>query len=215
MLGASRFLASATAPKDQHSFADHQALGTGLNECEFALAKSHPVVCDKPTFDRLYDQGICGVAATGYGALGGLCVEDVCQLPRRRFEFCRDYGYLGARRAIIIPAHDETGDLVDRVAWNFNSGRFLTWRGVASMLGGDNICESRLGEPLLVHESIAGWLRAGRSGVFILDARRAAGALQTAEPLRVLNGAFGRQLKAALTIPAPRIVVSKNSRRAG
>jgi hypothetical protein len=82
------------------------------------------------------------------------------------------------------------------------------------MLGQSNLYGWRLGEPLLMHETPLEWLRAGRDGVFVIDPQRASPLLRPVEPLGVRRASFGRQMQAALTIPAPRIVVATQWRAA-
>jgi hypothetical protein len=82
------------------------------------------------------------------------------------------------------------------------------------MLGQDNLHGWRLGEPLIIHETPLEWLQAGREGVFVIDPQRASPLLRLVEPLGVKRPEFGRQLQAALTIRAPRIVVAAQRRAA-
>jgi len=151
----------------------------------------------------------------GRGAFDALQSSDLLFRPAGRFNLAREVGAVfGLVSAIIIPVHDETGDLVDLAAWNPDDAALALWRGMASMLGAENIFAPRFGEPLLVHETPLDWLRAGRHGVYIVDPQRAAPLLRLSEPLGVAGEAHGRRLRQALTIPAPRIVVASNARAA-
>jgi hypothetical protein len=188
--------------------------GLGLNERERALLDCWPLVLH-PLYSRLFALGIHGDGVNGRGAFDALHVADVIFRPGGRFDFSSEVRELrGHVAGIIIPVRDEAGELVDIGAWNVDGGKLALWRGVASMLGAENIFAPRLSEPLLVHETPLDWLRAGRDGVFLVDPQRAAPLLRFAEPLGVKREAHGRSLRQVLTIPAPRIVVASNARAA-
>ncbi len=195
---------------------DFRLAGVGLNECERVLNEyCWPIVLNRPLCSRLFALGIHGVGVNGRGPLGALQFSDALLPPAGLFEFPHEVGAVfGLVSAIIIPVHDETGDIVDLAAWNPDGGALALWRGAASMLGAENIFASRLGEPLLVHETPLDWLRAGRRGVHIIDPQRAAPLLRLSEPLGVKREAHSRRLRQALTIPAPHIVVASNARAA-
>ena len=144
-----------------------------------------------------------------------LQVADVNPCEGGHFEFAAESGLLlGTVASIVFPAFDELGETIDVAAWHPESGALALWRGVASMLGAENVFAPRLGEPLLVHDTALDWLRGGRRGVFIVDPQRAAPLLRFSEPLGVKCESHGRRLRQALTIPAPRIVVASNNARA-
>lgn len=216
MLGGSRSPDTATILSDQLDCFDSEALGVDPTEVETALALCAPVVLHEPSWRHLHDLGIRSGGMNGSRPLDALCVEEVVFLDGGRFEFCRDAGYGGRRVAIIIPARDEFGDLADLAAWHIESGKLALWRGRAAMFGAENVYAPRLGEPLKVDETVRDWLRAGREGVFVIDGarQRAAALLRMAEPLGVRTEAFGRRLREALTIRAPRIVVAAPARAA-
>jgi hypothetical protein len=203
------------SPSDEDALIDPRCLGLGLNACERALLDCCPVVLHKATYSKIFALGVHGAGVTGCGLFDALEVADVLFRPAGRFDLAREAGAVfGLVAAIIIPVHDETGDIVDLAAWNPDDGALALWRGVAAMLGTENIFAPRLGEPLLVHETPLDWLRAGRRGVFIVDPQRAAPQLRLSEPLGVKREAHGRRLRQALAIPAPRIVVASNARAA-
>jgi hypothetical protein len=118
----------------------------------------------------------------------------------------RDASY--AVIALVFLAPDDLGNAFDLAAWEPETGRLALWLGRVSMLGQDNLYYWRLGAPLIVHETPLEWLQAGRGGVFVIDHQRASPLLRMVEPLGVKRPEFGRQLQAALTIRAPRIVVA-------
>lgn len=214
MLVGSRGSYTATILSDQLDCFDPEALGVDPTEVETALALCSPVVLHEPSWRHLHDLGIRSGGMNGTRPLDALCVEEVVFLDGGRFGFCRDAGYGGRRVAIIIPARDEFGDLADLAAWHIESGKLALWRGRAAMFGAENVYAPRLCEPLKVHETVKDWLRAGREGVFVIDGARAAALLRMAEPLGVRTEAFGRRLREALTIRAPRIVVAAPARAA-
>ena len=188
---------------------DLRLLGLGLNECERELLDCFPVVLHEDTYARLFATGISGDAVNGCGAFDALHVEPVIFRPRGRFEFSRNvHDARGHLAAIIIPVRDECADLIDLGAWTIDNHALALWRGVASMFGASNVFAPRLGEPLVVHETVLEWLRSGRRGVFVIDPKRAAPLLHIAQPLGVTNEAFGRRLQTLLTIQSPQILVA-------
>jgi hypothetical protein len=177
-------------------------LATGdSSECEMALLDSTPVASDLPTHT--------GLSARGIRETAGLFVEPVVFLPNGCFEFARNArDASGAVIALVFLAPDDLGNAFDLAAWEPETGRLALWLGRVSMLGQDNLYGWRLGDPLMVHETPLEWLQAGRGGVFVIDHQRASPLLRMVEPLGVKRPEFGRQLQAALTIRAPRIVVA-------
>jgi hypothetical protein len=177
-------------------------LATGdSSECEMALLDSTPVASDLPTHT--------GLSARAIRETAGLYVEPVVFLPNGCFEFARDARDAScAVIALVFLAPDDLGNAFDLAAWEPETGRLALWLGRVSMLGQDNLYHLRLGAPLIVHETPLEWLQAGRGGVFVIDHQRASPLLRMVEPLGVKRPEFGRQLQAALTIRAPRIVVA-------
>lgn len=211
------------APQDVNSqdepaaLCDLRLLGTGLTACERALNEcGWPISLHEPLYLFLFALGVREHGSNGrgpFGPFGSLQFADVLFHRGGRFAFARDVGAVfGLVSAIIIPVHDETGDIVDVAAWNPDDSALALWNGVASMLGAENILAPRLDEPLLVHETPLDWLCASRRGVFIVDPIRAAPLLRLGEPLGVKREAHGRRLRQSLTIPAPRIVVASSAR---
>lgn len=139
--------------------------------------------------------------------------DPVMFLPGNRFEFARDARDPSeAVAAIVLAAPDELGQLTDLAAWEPETGRMALLLGRVSMLGQDNLYGWRLCEPLLMHDTPLEWLMAGREGVFVIDPERASPLLRAVEPLGVQSPEFGRQIQAALTIRAPRILVATRRR---
>jgi hypothetical protein len=188
---------------------DWRLSGVGLNECERALNDCWPAVLDVATYSRLKRLGIHGAGINGRGLFDALQIADVIFRPDRRFEFSRDVGSsVGAVTAVIIPARDGGGDIVDLAAWNIESGAFGLWRGVASMLGEDWLLSPRVGDALDVFPTVTEWLRAGRQGVVVVDAKRARWAL-AGERIVATDVAFGLRLRDMLALPAAQIFVER------
>ena len=136
-----------------------------------------------------------------------------CSYQAIDFEFARDARDPSeAVAAIVLAAPDELGQLTDLAAWEPETGRMALLLGRVSMLGQDNLYGWRLCEPLLMHDTPLEWLMAGREGVFVIDPERASPLLRAVEPLGVQSPEFGRQIQAALTIRAPRILVATRRR---
>jgi hypothetical protein len=187
--------------------ADWRLAIRGPSELELELSNCAPVACDSTMHAHLWARGVRNLA--------GLQVEPVVFLPNNRFELARHARDASeAIPAVVFAAPDELGQLIDLAAWEPETGRLALWVGRISMLGQDNLYGWRLGDPLMVHETPPEWLQAGREGVFIIDPQRASLLLRMVEPLGVKRPEFGRQLQAALTIRAPRIVVAAKGRAA-
>jgi hypothetical protein len=189
------------------SRADWRLANDGLSDREMALLDSMAVASDLRMHATLWGLGIREMA--------DLYVEPVVFLPNDCFEFARDArDPSGAVVAVIFLARDDLGDPSDLAAWEPETGRLALWLGRVSILGQDNLYDWRLGDPLMVHETPLEWLKAGREGVFVIDSQRASPLLRMVEPLGVKRPEYGRQLQAALTIRAPRIVVAAQRRAA-
>ena len=187
--------------------ADWRLANGGLSKCEIELLDSTPVASDLRMHASLW--------ALGIREMADLYVEPVVFLPGNRFEFARHArDASGAVGAVVFLASDDLGNPLDLAAWEPETGRLALWLGRLAMLGQDNLYGSRVGEPLIVHETPLEWLQAGREGVFIIDPQGASPLLRMVEPLAVKRPEFGRQLLSALTIRAPRIVVAENRRAA-
>ena len=187
--------------------ADWRLANGNWSECELDLFECTPVASDLRMHARLWSNGVRDMA--------GLHVEPVVFQPGDRFELARHArDASSAVMAVVFMARDDLGNPLDLAAWEAETGRLALLIGRVSMLGQDNLYGWRIGEPLVVHETPLEWLKAGREGVFVTDPQRASPLLRMAEPLGVKRSEFGRQLQAALTIRAPRIVVSAQRRAA-
>jgi hypothetical protein len=113
-------------------------------------------------------------------------------------------------RAFVFLVRDVHGAPSDIVGWMPALGWLGTWRGLAWALGQETIYKPRLTEhgALSVHQTPLGWLRDGCRGIVLLRPRLAAEFLSDAGPLLADSVEDGTHLKAALTRPAPRILVS-------
>lgn len=116
-----------------------------------------------------------------------------------------------AETAIIIPARDINGGIIDMGAWSPATGRFAFWLNRLPMLGENNVLSPRF-EPLRVHPTVLDWLKDNRMGVFIADAKRASYSLEGFE-LLAPSVAFGGHLRKALARPAPPIFIDQAARR--
>jgi hypothetical protein len=187
--------------------ADLRLVDGGLCRREMELLDCEPVASDEATHCQLWALGVRWTAA--------LCFESVVFLPGGRFEFARDVlDASGAVVAIVFPAPDDLSQLLDIAAWDPETGRLALLLGRVAMLGQDNLYGWRLGEPLAMHETPLDWLKADREGVFVIDPERASPLLRRVEPLGVKRASFGRRMREAMTIRAPRIVVRQNQKEA-
>ncbi len=137
-----------------------------------------------------------------------LRVAEVVFTAGNRFEFTSYRPADDAVLAAIIPAFDADGDLVDLVAWRPQSGAVGTWLGRASLLGEDHLDAPRLGEPLVVHDGVLDWMRAGREGVVVVDSRRAAPLLRDAGVLATASVEHGTRLRKMLAVRPPKVLVA-------
>jgi hypothetical protein len=187
--------------------ADLRLVNGGLCRREMELLDCELVASDEAMHSR---RGALGVRGTA-----GLYFEAVVFLPGDRFEFARDArDASGAAVAVIFAARDDLDQLLDLAAWSPDSGRLALLLGRVAMLGQDNIYGWRLGEPLAMHETPLQWLQSNRQGVFVIDPQKASPLLRMVEPLGVKRASFGRRMREAMTIRAPRIVVAENRRAA-
>jgi hypothetical protein len=181
--------------------ADLRLIDGGLSKREEELLDCELVASDERMHSRLWGLGVRWTA--------GLHFESVVFLPDDRFEFARDVSDAsGAHVAVVFPASDDLGQLLDLAAWDPETGRLALLLGRVSMLGQDNLYSLRLGEPLAMHETPLDWLKSNRDGVFVIDPQRASPLLRMVEPLGVRCASFGRRMRQAMTIRAPRIVVA-------
>jgi hypothetical protein len=111
--------------------------------------------------------------------------------------------------ALIVVAHDQTGDPADLVAFDLN-GHFASWLGVP-VLALESVTLPRMSDALPVHRTPIDWLGSYRRGVVILDHKKARHFLESAGPVAVGSTDEGRALSDAMTY-RPKIYV--NSERA-
>jgi hypothetical protein len=137
---------------------------------------------------------------------------DVVFHPQRSlFDFADDVGDEDAVSALVFLALGEAGEPEDLVAWTPQPNRLASWHGAAAFLGAEDLLAPRVGvEGLLVHPDPLEWLRAGRSGVVILDPARARWRL-AGEPLIVRGVDFGRKVRASMRLPVPRVFVERRA----
>ncbi len=129
-----------------------------------------------------------------------------------RFEFeSLLQGDADFQHALVIPARDEFGGVVDLVAWVPGRAGLASWSGRVCLLGEHWAHSSRLGEPLHVFPNALEWLKAGRRGVVVIEPHKAA-ILLHGVTLLVDDPAFGFELRNLLSI-APNIVVRANALR--
>jgi hypothetical protein len=165
------------------------------------LADCAPLILDTAIYNKLFGLGITGDAVNGRGPFDALHIEAVVFLPGGRFEFSRNLrDASGTVKAVIIPARDEFGELADLAALK------ALWRGVVGMFGKAQLAAPRIACPALTVFSDLSWLRNNRSGVVIIDPKRASWRL-AAEQLVVCDTAFGARLREKLRLPAAKIFV--------
>jgi hypothetical protein len=125
-----------------------------------------------------------------------------------RFEFSRCRPADDAVSAVIIPAFDEWGYLADLTAWHPKTSAVASWLGRVGLLGQDMLFAPRFGDPIVVHETPLEWLRFKRTGVVIVDPRRAAPLLRAAEPLATSSVQQGERLRKMLAVRPARVLVT-------
>lgn len=125
-------------------------------------------------------------------------------LPNGRFVFEDEATSGVVVDCLVVVAHDQTGDPVDLVAFDFE-GHFGSWLGMP-VLGLENVTAPRMSEGLSVFRHPIQWLGSYRRGVVVLDPNRARHFLENAGPFVVANADEGRHLLAALTFK-PQILI--------
>jgi hypothetical protein len=127
-----------------------------------------------------------------------------------QFQFEQHAKYGRPERAFLFLVADVHGAPADVVAWQPAVNSLATWRGLAWALGQETIYRPRLDEhgALKVHPSPLEWLRDNCRGIVLIRPSVAAAHLGDAGPLLVDSADFGAELRAALTRPAPRILVT-------
>ncbi|ARN80687.1 hypothetical protein [Methylocystis bryophila] len=212
MLGSSLDTPNGPDEQDEASI-DPRWLGIGLNACERALNEFAYLTVGHPLWPALRRLGIRDDRASGR-FLDALQIADVNPSGPGRFDFAAETGLKRSTfAAVVFPVFDDQGETIDVAAWDLDSGALALWRGAACMLGEENICAPRIEhDGLTVHPDALAWLRAGRTGVIILDPARARWRLAE-ERLVVDDLAFGRRLRDALRLPPPQVFVMANDAR--
>lgn len=128
------------------------------------------------------------------------------------FEFEQHVTHGRAERAFLFLVADVVGQPGDIVAWMPALDWLGTWRGLAWALNQETTFNPRLSEhnALKVHRDPLSWLRDGCRGIVLTRARLAANFLCDAGPLLADNVKHGKDLKVALTRPAPQIMVPQS-----
>lgn len=129
----------------------------------------------------------------------------VVHFPGGRFEFARHAPGSENCPSYILLVRDRFGEPSDLVAWN--KSNISTWLGTALMLGEDRVVGIRLSSEVVVNSSPLTWLIQGRSGVFIVDPKRAVSILR-GYTMRAENAEQARWLRRIFEVRPPRILVS-------
>lgn len=143
-----------------------------------ALAREHaqgqPLKQEELDWLETHGVAMSALVRSRGGRVDHALVDDVTFLGAFRFEFKR-YGLHHKRteRAMTFVARDESGEIVDIVAFNPRDGGRGSWLGRVAMLGEEELGAPRLDGVVLVHFKIIEWLRASRRGVLVVDADRA------------------------------------------
>jgi hypothetical protein len=192
---------------------DPRRLGLGLNACERALNEFSWPAALHAKWPELRRFGIRDDHASGR-FMDALAVADVTFLEGGRSEFAAEAGLRrGTVAAFVWPIFDEFGEAIDVGAFCPESGMFGLLHGAACFLGAENIHASRIEhDGVRVHTNVLAWLRAGRTGVYVVDPQRARWRLAE-ERLIVDDPAFGRRLRDALRLPEPQVFVASRSAR--
>jgi hypothetical protein len=123
-----------------------------------------------------------------------------------RFDFAADCPGEVGKRALLLLARDSDGIPCDVVAWSARERCLATWRGMAYALGSDPLAAFGFATRIFL-EPLA-WLRAGREGLLIVNARRAAIELLNTS-LEAEDAFQAAALRRALTLPVPSIRVAR------
>ncbi len=126
------------------------------------------------------------------------------------FDFGDDDGNDGVD-AMILLARNAMGEAADLVAWTLSPRRCAAHWGVVSLLGEESIYAVRLDPSgaLPVHRTAFGWLKAERSGVVILEPKRAALALFSSGPFATEDNDHARELRGLFGRYVPRVIVPR------
>jgi hypothetical protein len=199
-----------TAPPYQIASPAERMFGVGANEYERELSDCTLICCDRDLHAKLFALGIRNFRGRDF--FDNLQSETVVFLDGGRFEFSKHLrNAAGSERAVIFPCKGALGDIVDLAAWQPDTGRLSIWHGRAAMLGRENILAPRLDGPLKTFATALEWLKAGRTGIVIVDAKRASDLL-VGVTLAAADTEYGQTLSVILARPAPPIVVARRAR---
>jgi hypothetical protein len=150
---------------------------------------------------RIDPWALAGAPGSGEACIRFATIE---RLADGRFDYTIGEGEL----AMTILARDLFGDPADIVATK-RDGYLAPWIGAVSAIGLHTVLAPRIGDRhLTVHMSAFDWLRAGRSGVVLIDEDRAATELRSYGPYRAAGGVpHGLHLQRLFTPRLPEIVV--------
>lgn len=101
---------------------------------------------------------------------------------------------------------DQWGDAHDLIAWSPRDGWSGSWLGRAAALNEFEVQVPCMGDPVRVFLNIADWLRAGRSGLAIVDKDKSARLLEGLT-VQAFDLEEGVKLRKILERPRARIVV--------
>lgn len=160
--------------------------------------------------DWLLTRGVPSLALGRDGDGGGytLVAADVAfhGAGGAKFSFADQVNGEATKTALIVPARDVHGEVSDLVAIEPRTGAVGSWLGVAALLGEHELSSVRFEQPPIhVHENGLDWLRAGRTGLVVIDPNLARWLLHD-QPLAVSNRQFAKTLERALSLK-PRIIV--------
>lgn len=110
-----------------------------------------------------------------------------------------DHDPLG-ETALVFPLRGYFGDHIDWGAWQPETDRFAPCEQKLAVIGLENVLRPRLGDGLIVHETVLSWFRAGRAGVVIRDFTQATEILRDAGRLKFESADQARQVREQSTI---------------
>jgi len=177
------------------------------------IFKSLPVV-RQATIDNLLAKGIPPLAIGNASPTG-----DVLKQVRGH---CHSDGYFDeaedGEMHVAILTYNQLYDPVDVVCWHPRSGAVGTQFGRAFALGAEQIGNpgsSVFGQGVLVHCSVLNWLKAERTGIYIIRRKLAFDELRDLPAITAENRQHGHELKALLQPKRlPKILVRKPVREA-
>ncbi len=143
-----------------------------------------------------------GVSIRSFASPWAVRAAHVLFEPTGRYLPCRIGPFV-----YVLPCIASEG-LIDLVAWQPMTGRVASRLGAAGLLGqrqAEQAASYITARPIRVWKSPIGWLRAGRSGVVIVDPPRAAHLLSGIN-LIPQDVEHGRVLAGTLRVPPPRIL---------